>query len=376
MDFGNRILISNISSIEGWKKYFSVDIFRVYGYVQRLREIYSALRNSHDSIRTKKIVMGVIGKDTIGYWRDIQQVYREFFGIECRGCREAVGRIAMGIPFENVVNEARLLSRDSELIQHLDSLYKLLDRVIDVMGIKGRDRISIENDLNTLLGNPLHIFNIIRGFYSTLINILPLYNEYTMFLEITRSIPIKIYNTFFNGFNLNDLIKMNIAYKRFRVCRDQEYEIVAHETHSIGNQVNLLVNEIYSYIDLSREKLRTKMIKLYDERSIFIENMAKFISKVYEFLGIKCSEKFYSDINRYSYHRFVKGGYSYLELKIRINKETNSVVMGGSRYGCEVFLDMISPYIILGLGWIDPINEKDYFIDGVLHIYLRSNRCE
>lgn len=374
MSFRNKVLIPNISSIGGWKKYFSIDIFRIYGYMQRLREIYSALKSSYESTKSKKIVMGVIGKDTIGYWRDIQQIYKNFFGIECRGCREAIKRIAMGIPLGNVVDSVKLVFRNSELIRGLDSIYKVLDSVMGIVDVKGENRISIEDDLNRLSGNPLYIFDLLRGLYSTMINILPLYNEYTLFLEITRTMPMKLYSTFFKGFDFSVLRKVGIVYGSIDMCKDQEYRIMVHDIHSIGNNIDLLVDEIYDYIDFSRESLKTKMVRLHDERTMFVENMTRLISDVYELLDIKNIDKFYNDLNRYSYRKLVRARYSYLELKIRVDKEADHAVLGESIYKCEQFIDLLSPYIILGLGWIDSINEKNHLIKGVLHIYISNVR--
>ncbi|ADM27219.1 hypothetical protein Igag_0378 [Ignisphaera aggregans DSM 17230] len=372
MGFRDKILIPNILSIDGWKKYLSVDILRVYGYIQRLKEIYNGLRSSYESVRSKKIVMGVVGKDTIGYWRDIQYVFKDFFGIECSGCEEAVKRIAMGIPLENVVDSVKLVFRDSKLIQDLDSIYNILNRILStIVDVRNGDRISIEDYLNRLSGNPLYIFDILRGFYSTMVNLLPLYNEYTLFLEITRFIPMKLYNIFFKGFDFNILKKIGIVYRSIDVCKDQEYMAVVHEAHSVGSSINVLVDEIYRYIDLSRKNLKIKMIKLYDERAIFVESMSKFIDDIYEFLDIKNIDKFYNDLDRYSHRKFIKAGYSYLESKIRIDMETDYVALGESRYKCEQFMDMLSPYIILGLGWIDSINRKNHLIEGILHIYTR-----
>ncbi|MEM0489963.1 MAG: hypothetical protein QXH73_01955 [Ignisphaera sp.] len=55
-----------------------------------------------------------------------------------------------------------------------------------------RPKFDVPNDIKRMTSNPLYIFKFTRGFYSILVSLLSLYNQYSFFINITRSIPEKL----------------------------------------------------------------------------------------------------------------------------------------------------------------------------------------
>lgn len=375
----SRMLIPSIASKEGWKKYFRVDILRVLGYCQRVLGLYNEICTNSSNPMIKKMIIGVIGRDTIGHWRDIQLLYKKFYGITCTKCEEAIKRIAAGVPFENVVNETSLsISSRWELVEDLKTLLLILNNIvsktinpeeIDIEGIGGNDV-----DIKRLSSNPLEIFRFIRGFYSTSVSLLPLYNDYTFFLHISRSIHISLLDKYFPKLDISVLGLYNVNYERIKLCKDNEYTILIPSKDSIANYVYMYIETLYRMIRRSLKIKISSILNLVDEKLKYVSTMIREVKNIENQFEPSASQKLINIIRRNSVIQKLGFSYVYSTSTVLFNVDKDDVIIGSGVLKCRDFFDGLSPYILTGLAYLEDIqtNEDKRKVKAKLHIYYST----
>jgi hypothetical protein len=365
------MLIPDIASAEKWKMFFQGDIGRALGYCERVLGLYNNIRMRLGDEKVKKIVVGVIGKDTIGHWRDIQEVFREFFGVKCVRCEEVVRSIAMGVPYSVALKNASLRLEDSSYIRNVEELAILLSKVHRESNIyleKSDNLKELERDFSALLNNPLNIVEIVRGFYSSLKYLLPLYNRFTFFITISKYITRNLLEKYFKDLDLKLLSKFNIRFREDKLCKN--IDILTHEKGSIGEAIVFLVNSIYRFFDRSRGMRR--IIGVKDEEERFVKEMLKLVTVIYQDLELVENTALYSSLYRSAVRTLAKGGYIYISVRVRIDQERNVAIIHNYTTSCENLVNIIEPYMITGLASIDNVAIHGNKIELLLNIYLNQ----
>ncbi|MEM0371244.1 MAG: hypothetical protein QXW05_05070 [Ignisphaera sp.] len=70
-----------IGNLEGWKKYFKVHMVRALNYCERICLLYERLKYDISKSYIKKIIIGVVERNTVGYCRDIQDFLENSSGL-------------------------------------------------------------------------------------------------------------------------------------------------------------------------------------------------------------------------------------------------------------------------------------------------------
>ncbi|MEL9939532.1 MAG: hypothetical protein QXH86_00705 [Ignisphaera sp.] len=365
------MLIPSVASNEKWKQFFKRDIGRALGYCERVVGLYNKFSMTSSDIKTKKIVAGIIGKNTIGHWRDIQKIFEEFFGIKCIKCSEAIKDVARGMPYDIALQKISLLFGESRTIKEIESMIVILSDIYK-SSIIARPSTTASNildtDYNTLTGNPLHIIRILKGLYTSLLALLPLHNEFTYFLLITRNIDYDLFKKYFTGLDLEFLSRFGIRYRKIRLC--DETTIIGHEKNSTGEKVLFLVDNIYRLFEQQPYAIR-KLINVVDEKEKFVRNMIKTARRVSTELRVKDIQSLYSSLYRSAEKRYVRAEYIYVETFARIDRRDCEVKIKDLSIPYKDFIEYMEPYAITGLLQFDSIiPENDYF--GIhIKIYLK-----
>jgi hypothetical protein len=366
------MLIPDVGSAEKWKKYFKGNIAVALGYCERVLGILNNLRIKSEDIVTKKIVAGVIGRDTIGHWRDIQEIFSEFFGIKCVNCDEIIKSIAIGIPAEQVLQKASLKFEDSELVKFVEELFLLLSRILKIsnVNIEGHDiRRKIERDLSALVNNPLRIVEIVKGFYDSLRSLLPLYNGFTFFLMVSRSITNTLLEKYFKSLDLEMLNRFGIRFKEENICSN--IKVFMHERESVGYYTTILVPTIYSMFSKSRSLRR--FIGDVNEEEKFIKEMLKIVSNIYRDLGYVEEQPFYVALYRGAIATRVRANHIHLVAKVRIDNERDTATIHTYSTSCENFVHLLEPYIITGLAYIESISKAGNKLELTVNMFLHPS---
>lgn len=364
------MLIPNISHSEKWKQFFRRDIGRALGYCERIVGLYNKLAMSSSDIKTRKIVAGVIGKDTIGHWRDVQEIFKDFFGVSCLQCSEAVKNIAKGIPCEIALQKTSLSFDASTYIKELEVLMLILAEVYRGSGIARPDidvSVIVEKDYNTLLNNPLHIIRVLKGLYTSLRMLLPLYNEFTYFLLITRNIDEEVFEKYFSNVDMEMLNRFGVRYRRIELCN--KTLIFTHDRNSVGEKVLLLVSNIYRFFKL-RSHILKKFIRIENEKEKFLENMLSTANNLLKDLEIKNNQFIYSLMFRNARRRFARAKYIYISTHVRIDRENCKTRIGFVEIPYKDFIKYVEPYMITGLLHLDNIMSKNNYVEMVLNVYI------
>lgn len=363
----------DVASEDGWKRYLWTDVLRALGYCRRVLSLREKITVDSSNPIIKKMVLGVIGKDTIGHWKDIQTVFKEFFGVVCINCRNTIRRIALGIPFEKVVDEVSLKVLDRGLVDDVKPLASALGAVISVAGvIEDIGEVdAIETTLKRLASNPLEVLRIVKGFYSTTISLLPLYNRYTFFSLMTRSIHERLLNTFFPNLELAKLSKYGLRFNEVRLCRDSEYRLYIPSTNSIADPLNLYVKLAYKFIKKSLGLKLSTFFGLVDEEKRFVLTMVKEARTIEQELAPMLTRRVLTAVQRHAIKRKVWQTHAYSVVNVIFCRDSDTALIGSARLRCEDLLDGLSPYIITGLAYFDDIRETGEKIGAELHMYYQ-----
>lgn len=369
------MLIPSIASEEGWKKYFNVDILRAYGYCQRIVNLYNKILTDSSNPMIKKMVMGIIGRDTVGHWKDIQQIYTKFLGIKCIRCEEAVKRIAMGIPFEKVVNDVSLNAIPQwKLFEDLKTLFLILNNIVTKVVSANEiehENIFVNTDIQVkrLSGNPLEVLRLIKGFYSTIISLLPLYNEYSYFIYITRSMPMELLHKYFHNLDLNYLSKYSIYYNKIEVCKDHENGIIIiHSDNSVAHYVNMFVEAVYRFIKRSLKLNLSKFFNLVDEDYRYVSTMIEEVKNIGKEVPANLSEKVLNIIRRNSITQKIGTNYACSDTKILFYRDSCRVDIGSVNIDYSDFVEGLTPYFLTGLVIVKDLQKKN---SGIVKARLR-----
>ncbi|MEM4513160.1 MAG: hypothetical protein QXZ41_01460 [Ignisphaera sp.] len=376
-----RILIPGIASKEGWKKYFKIDILRVLGYCQRVLGLYNRVCMDNSNPTIKKMVMGIIGRDTIGHWREIQSLYKKFYGITCIKCEEAIKRIAKGVPFESVVDETALrIPGRWELVEDLNTLMLILNNIVNKTvnpeEIEAESTNISEGVTKRLSSNPLEILRFIKGFYSTSISLLPLYNDYTFFLYISRSIYIGLLSKYFPNLDIDMLNSYSINFERIKLCKDDEYTILIPSRDSVIHYINMYIETIYRIIKKSLKIKISSFFNLVDEELKYISTMIHEVENLEEEFNTSISQRLVNAIHKNSITRKLKHSYIYATAIAVFNADKDRVAIGSTVLKCKDFLDGLSPYILTGLAHLEDIQQKEdkKTFKAKIRIYYSTNQ--
>lgn len=365
------MFIPPVASHEKWKQFFRRDIGRALGYCERVVGLYNKLSMTSSDIKTKKIVAGIIGKNTIGHWRDIQKIFEEFFGVKCIKCSEAIKDVASGIPYDTALQKISLFFGESRAIKEIESLIVILSEIYK-SSVAARPLITtpkiLDTDYSTLTSNPLHIIRILKGLYTSLLALLPLHNEFTYFLLITRNIDYDLFKKYFMDLDLGSLSRFGIRYRKIQLCG--ESMIIGHEKNSTGEKVLLLVDNIYRLFEQQPYAIR-KFINVVDEKEKFVRSMIKAAREVSTELGVKDVQSLSSSLYRSAEKRHVRAEYIYVETFVRIDRRDCKVKIKDLSIPYKDFIEYMEPYAITGLLQIDSIISKNGYSGIYIKIYLK-----
>lgn len=367
-----KTLIPSIVSKDRWRKYFGSEILRALGYCRKVLNLYDRILTDDSSPLVKKMVMGVIGRNTIGYWRDIQTLYRRFFGIACIGCEEAIKRIAMGIPLDNVVENVSVQAIDRwRLVEDLRVLAATLSSVIN--RTVSKDEVLQENTevmIKRLSGNPLDAFRLIKGFYSTNISLLPLYNECTFFLYVARSIHRDLIDKFFPDLDMAMLKNYGVEFNTVSVCSDDRFSILIPSTNSVNQYIIIYIETLYRILKQSMRLGLTRFFKILDEEQVFISTMINEVKKIEKEMKRGAGNTIIDTILKNSLTRRTSSNYMYSTTNVLFHRDKDEVVIGSRNIRCENFFEGLTPYLITGLAYLGDIQDKGgELIKARLHIY-------
>lgn len=363
-------------SHEEWKKFFKTDVVQVAGRASRLLRLVELFEGSSASSATLKVVMGIIGRDTIGHSKGIQTIFRDLLGIECLGCRDAIERISMGMPLSRVIGSVGLKLGRSEWLDLVRVLDRLLRESLKKAGVAELsesyvDR-SAERDYTTLVGNPLKIFSILRGFYAASRRILPLYSPHAFFVQALRAVPRFCLEKLVGEDHMGAAGAFNIAVEELVPCADSAYSLVSHIPGSTGDTLVSAIDVVYRLHELGISN-SSKYLKIRDELMEYVARAGPAVSLVARVLGV---ERDFDRVSRVllsegdiAGHR---GDFRAVKLRVRTEKPAKSIVVGGRRLSTEVFTRGVSPYLVLGLGRLESLRSDGSEVAFDLIVYVKS----
>lgn len=368
----SKTLIPSVLDKDRWRRYFKVELLRAFGYCRKILELYDRILSDSSNPLIKKMIMGIIGRDTIGHWRDIQMFYRKFFGITCTGCEDAIKHVAMGIPLDKVVNNISITTINKwKLMEDIRIQTIILSNILNKVDNKDD---ALTYDINALIkrlsSNPLEIFRLVRGFYSVNISILPLYNECTFFLYITRSIPKDLINQFFSNIDISVLSSYGIKFDEIKVCRDDEFSLLVPSNNSINQYIITYIEVLYRVVKQSLRLSLKTFFKVSDEELNFISTMVNEAKKIEKEMNFETSVKTINIIRRNSSMRKIGPNYRYFIAKLLFYRDKDKVAINSNILKCEDLFNGLSPYFITGLAYFNDIQEKENnIIKAKLHLY-------
>lgn len=368
-------LIPSVTSRDRWRRYFRFEVLRALGYCKKVLGLYNRICTDSSSPLIRKMVIGVIGRDTIGHWRDIQTLYRRFFGITCKKCEDAVKRIAMGVPLENVIDSIQIQTVNRwRLVEDVKAMTTILNSIVSkAINKHDAEPEDIETMVKHLSSNSLEVFRLIKGFYSTNISLLPLYNECTFFLYITRSINKGLIDKFFPGLDIAMLSSYGIEFKVLRVCRDDEFAILVPSSNSVSQYVITYISTLYRVLRQSLRLGLATFFRILDEEHVFVTTMAKEAKKLEREMSPQTSSTVINTVCKNSLILKTRSNYAYLTTNILFYKDKDEVAVGSGNLRCKDLFDGLSPYLVTGLAHFSDINDKGGdIVKARLHLYHYS----
>ncbi|MEM1882118.1 MAG: hypothetical protein QXY43_02875 [Sulfolobales archaeon] len=363
-------------SYRGLKEFFKSDLAQLASRASRLLRLVELINSSTSSPLTLKIVMGVIGKDTIGHSRSIQKLFKDFLGIECSGCREAIARLSKGIPFSQASSSVKLVFRGSEWLNVLIVLERLLRESLKNAGVLEVDESYLdslaERDYSTLAGNPLKAFSILRGFYTASHKVLPQYSPYAFFIWSLRAVPKFAIEKLVGSEVMKSMRAFNIEVRELLPCVKDEYSLVSHTPGSVGDVLASAIELVYKLHELGAP-YSSRYLKIRDEMLIYLSFAVPVTGSVVESLGVEREFDLVSNlllINGNTIRDY--GDFKVVKLRVRTEKPAESVIVKGKKLSATTFLKGLSPYLVLGLGKLEDFRESEAAAEFDLTVYVKS----
>lgn len=361
---------------DGWRKYFKVDLLRAASYAARIRRLVELLKLRSGTLAAVKIVMGVIGRDTVGYSRDIQECFSDFLGVKCIGCQEAVAKVSMGVPLEQVAPSAAIKFGEVEFLNLVKVLEGLLrEGMRTAIGADiDEDYLNavVTKDFNALSGNPLRVFNLLRGLLTTLRKVLPHYNPYTFFVYSLRNAPRFAVEKFLGTANIEVASRFGIAIEDLIPSKDGAYSIVTHKPGTVGDALVSATDIIFQVHEVGA-LLHHKRLRVRNERQHYVETFTPLVEDVASTLGVERQLKvvvaLLSNLRRERY-----GSYSVVKAKIKTENPALHASIEGRRIPIDRFVGGLAPYLLLGLGKFENVSKEETNIVANLVIYLPQTR--
>lgn len=361
-------------SSEGWRRFFKVETLQLAGRASRLLKLANLLRSATASPSTVKIVMGVIGKNTVGHSREIQKCFSRFLGVDCLGCREAVEKISMGIPFPRVRNSVRVVPKESDWLSALETLDRLLVESLKSVGYEiSGDYVEslVKRDYTALTGNPLKVFGLLKGFFAASRRILPFYSPYAFFINSLRYVPRFAIERLVGEESLEVARTFNIVAEELLPSENREYSLLTHGPGTAGSLLSSAIELVYRVHELGMPH-SSRYLRIRDEKGLYLDSAGQTMDFLAKLLGV---EREVSTLNRtllvlgsaVREHR----GYRLVRLVLRAERPSTHVLLGNKRLDVEIFMKGLSPYFILGLGWLENIASNETHIAADLLVYLR-----
>lgn len=362
-----RQLIPDVANGESWRRYFSVDMIRALGYCRKVLALRDFIVSKSSDPIVKKIIVGIVGRDTVGHCKDVQTLFRRFFGILCRGCGKAVKSVAMGIQFEKVAVEVSIEAVDLGLTEDIKALELVLGRITS--GAVNVEKAELDKAIKRMAGNPLEIFRLVKGFYSVNISLLPLYNPNTFFIYTTRSSFKSILRMFYPNIDFSVLSKYGLVFREIRICRDDSYTMYIHDDNSTAKDVNTFVEMVYRLIRRSLGLGLSRFFGLDDEEKRFILKMLPEAKKLEGELQLKRREIVFNLIKKGLTATRISPAYIYAKADVVFSKDSDTVTIGSIRTTCRDFVEALTPYIVTGLAYLKDVSELDSTVKAKLYIY-------
>jgi len=357
-----------------WRRFFKVDLFRVASYSARVRRLVELLKARSGTLAAVKIVMGVIGKDTVGYSRDIQECFSSFLGVRCLRCREATAKVSMGMPLEQVVPSVALRFEETEFLSSVMVLERLARESVRLaVGVdidEGYLNTAAEKDFNALVGNPLKVFDLLRGLLTTLRRMLPHYSPHAFFVYSLRNVPRFAAERFLGAMNIEVAGKFGIAFEDLIPARDSSYSLISHRPGTVGDVLVSAIDTAFRVHEVC-DLLHHKRLRVRDERQHHIEAFTPLIEDVADALGVKSQLETVVAPLLGSARRERRGSYSVVRIGVRTENPALYVSAGGRRIPVDRFMGGLAPYLLLGLGRFENVVREASNITADLVVYVR-----
>ena len=362
-------------SYASWRRFFRAHVLRGAGYASRLLRFVEVLRDRSGTPSAVKIVMGVIGRDTVGPSRGIQACFSDLLGVECVGCREAVERISLGIPPPQVLGSVSLRFRGSELLDRLRVLEGLLRESLRVsIGLdidEGYLASLVERDYAALAGNPLRVFSMVRGLLMALRKLLPLHNPHTFFLQALRWVPRFALERLLDGGSLGPAERFGVRIVELLPSVRDEYSLLTHKPGSTGDLITSAADLVYGVYEVVLPHT-SRYLRVRDARGSYIVSVIPTLGSVAEALGVRRELSLVESALLGATSGTGGGAYRLVRLTLRFENPARSVSLGGRRLPIEVFMRGISPYLVLGLARFERVSVGEGTAVADLSVHLRA----
>ncbi len=347
---------------EGWRRFFESHVAQVAARASRFLRLVERLRSSPESPEAVKIVMGVIGRDTVGRSKEIREAFRKLMGVECLGCGEAVEMVSRGVPLERAIGSARLSFRRSEWLDSLTLLERLAHESLRNTGMLETSedvlRSFSERDYATLVGDPLKVFGMLRGLYASLRWVLPLYSPHAFLVQALRGVPRFAIDKLGWRSHVEVAGRFGLALEEKLPCADPDYSVVSHAPGSTGDMVSSMVDLAYRLHEIALRS-SPRRLRVADERRKYLNEALLAVAPLAEMLGAG------RELDAVSRTLLNEGrvagrylGYRLVEVRIKTQKPARYVTVGRARMGVELFMRGVAPYLVLGLGRMGGFEER------------------
>jgi len=359
---------------ETWRRFLKVDVLRSLNYVKRVLRLVEVLRSSSTSVRTVKIAVGIIGRDTVGHSRDIRETLERLLGVTCVGCDEVVRDVARGIPLEQVAPSAKLLFHETQLLRELKLLEGLLTEVA-----KGHARVNedyveelVRRDYITLTGNPLELFRLLRGLVAVLLRLLPLYSPVSFTVRSLRSVPRFAVAKLLGDPLPESLRRFGVELVELLPVEPGEYTLLTHRVGSLGDLISSVVDRACAAL---REvsTARPRYVRVPDWERAYLGFALAQLGRFAELLEVTREATVVGNLVR-DVGKVLRTSEDYILVGARLLVGPGpKAYIGGRMVSTEVLLKGLAPYLVLNLAELRSIDRGEHGPTRLeLYVYIKG----
>ena len=197
-----------------WYRYFRKYLGHLYLALGRnvgvWRLLSSDISSASSSPSLKRLLLGVIGRKTIGHSGRIRRIVRNVYGVGVRGSDQIVRKIRMGVPLGSLDDEIKVFRvEDREpIISLIEYSYYRVRSILEKLP-RGKEIVSeidsrVENGLETtyrsIRSNPLNLVKQLSSCLPAISRIQPHLNPYSRIAISLRSITLGHIEMFYGSY--------------------------------------------------------------------------------------------------------------------------------------------------------------------------------